>query len=293
MVSRNKPKYLIHIFIGFNVLVVLLSTFTMILPISFREACFTILGVFFKFLYDRFFPTGWRSAQPPSAIISHPDGFIEIVQQLRKILPPGPSGTNFQNAKKIISYLDDQMIDYIHKSPFLQLSSIDSENRPFISPKGGSPGFVKILQDKNGKGTTLIIPDRPGNRLLFGLQNIIQHPNVSILFEIPGTYTTLRCGGRASISTSTKYLHHHSDDKNVKLVILVQIQHAFFHCAKAYMRSRLWNHNTWPSESMKISFGRYFSPKDLYLAKKIDADVANHYKEVQQVLDGPMEEKED
>ena len=133
-------------------------------------------------------------------------------------MPAGASGTCLEDAKKVIDHLDDQMTDFVSRSPLLYLATVDdATGTPFVSPKGDEPGFVTVLEAGTGSRPqhTLVIPDRPGNRLLFGLQNILGHNDrqsddangkstpprrlsrVSVLFEVPGTGSTLRCGGAA------------------------------------------------------------------------------------------------
>ena len=97
--------------------------------------------------------------------------------------------------------------------------------------------------------TTLLVPDRPGNKILMGLQNIIENPKVGICFEIPGTCTTLRIGGTAIISKDPELLSRlAARGLDATVVIVVTVQYAFFHCAKAYLRSRLWDPHSWGDE---------------------------------------------
>ncbi len=217
---------------------------------------------------------------------------IRTIDQLREVLPSRGSGSNFHDANKVITYLDDQMIYFIQQSPFLQLSTSDGNGVSFISPKGDEPGFVTIIKDSSGRGKVLIIPDRPGNRLVFGLQNLLENPNISILFEIPGTCTTIRCGGIACISKEARLLQDHVARRTVpKVVILVHVQHAFFHCSKAYMRSKLWDPSSWPKKEFQVRFGEYFSPKDSEGAKSVDQRVMDTYAKVQLAIDGHCEEE--
>lgn len=213
---------------------------------------------------------------------------IQTLHELRNTIPAGSSGTNFNNAKKVIPYLDEQMVGFIERSPFLQLSTINENGYPFISPKGDEPGFVTVItSDKYPKSSTLIIPDRPGNRLLFGLQNILDNPKVGILFEIPNTNTTLRCGGIASLSKDPKLLQCHIARKSEpRVVLVIQISYAFFHCAKSYMRAQLWDTNIWPAEEYAVKFGQYFVPRLSKIAQKIDDDVQNKYCQIQKAIKG-------
>ena len=104
------------------------------------------------------------------------------------------------------------------------------------SPRGGSPGWVKVLDSK-----TLLVPDATGNNRLDTLQNIISTSQTGLLFFIPGVDEMLRINGQASLHTDSELLSHFDDQKRrPKLVIKVSVEAAYMHCAKALMRSRLW-----------------------------------------------------
>eukprot|EP00536_Pseudo-nitzschia_multiseries_P012689 jgi/Psemu1/209415/e_gw1.499.10.1 len=228
---------------------------------------------------------------------------IRTLRELRRLLPPRPrAGTGFHDAKKVIEYLDDQMIRFIERSPLLYLATVDASGTPFVSPKGDEPGFVQVLGTGDRAGTVghrLVIPDRPGNRLLFGLQNLLENPRVSLLFAVPGTCETLRCSGTATISTDPGLLaRHRARGCTPKLVLVVDVDRAFFHCAKAYLRSGIWKTNTRNPLSQRpdhrlVEFGRYFAPNDPELADRINQSIDEHYESVQRAIDGVGEEVED
>ena len=144
------------------------------------------------------------------------------------------------------------------------------------SPKGDEPGFVAVEDPR-----TLLIPDRKGNKLLFGLQNILDTGEVGILFMLPGTDETLRVNGTAELTVDPEILQRLAARGGPALLaIRVRIHECFFHCAKAFRRSQLWHSETWP-ERMRISFGRMLAPKvggDASLADKIDRVVEEDYK---------------
>lgn len=114
-----------------------------------------------------------------------------------------------------------------------------------ISPKGDPPGFVKILDEKH-----LAIPDRPGNRRADTLRNIIAHPNIALLFLVPGMPETLRVNGTARVVTDQWLL----DDlalkgKPAQLAIVVRVNEAFLHCARCITQAALWDAGTWQLEN--------------------------------------------
>ena len=157
---------------------------------------------------------------------------------------------------KVLGEMDSFAKEFLAKSPFLVLSTSDNTGRIDASPKGDHPGFVEMLDDK-----TLLVPDRPGNKLAFGHLNILQNPQVGLLFLIPGTPETLRINGKAELSHDPELLQQlAARGKPATLVLKVQIEEVFFHCAKAFMRSNLWQSDTWP-ERHRVSFGEMFAAR--------------------------------
>ena len=157
---------------------------------------------------------------------------------------------------KVLGEMDNFAKEFLAKSPFLVLSTSDNTGRIDASPKGDHPGFVKVLDDK-----TLLVPDRPENKLAFGHLNILQNPQVGLLFLIPGTPETLRINGKAELSHDPELLQQlAARGKPATLVLKVQIEEVFFHCAKAFMRSNLWQSDTWP-ERHRVSFGEMFAAR--------------------------------
>jgi PPOX class probable FMN-dependent enzyme len=140
---------------------------------------------------------------------------------------------------KEIDYLNDDYCAFVKASPFVVLASMGSEGSD-CSPKGDPAGFVSILDNR-----TLAIPDRPGNNRIDNLRNIVSDPRVSLLFLIPGVGEALRVNGLAYISADPEMLASFEvRGKLPRTVIVVRIQAAYFHCAKAIVRSDLWNRAT-------------------------------------------------
>ncbi|WP_194776721.1 MSMEG_1061 family FMN-dependent PPOX-type flavoprotein [Pararhodonellum marinum] len=138
--------------------------------------------------------------------------------------------------RKTINYIDTHCKNFIEKSPFITVATADSKGNFDVSPKGDPAGFVKILNDK-----MLAIPDRPGNRKADTLSNILQNPNIGLIFFIPGIKETLRVNGEAKIVTDDRVLELLScQGKTPSLAIIVQVKEAFMHCAKCIIRSNLW-----------------------------------------------------
>lgn len=157
---------------------------------------------------------------------------IETLGQLRTLY----AAPKERAVKKQLTALDKHCKKYIGLSPFVVLSSVGSDDVLDASPRGGAPGFVKVLDDH-----TLLIPDSPGNNRLDTLENIIHTRRLGLLFLIPGVDETLRVNGRAELSVAAEDIARCTTEVRApKLVIRVNVQQAYLHCAKAFMRSKLW-----------------------------------------------------
>jgi uncharacterized protein len=139
--------------------------------------------------------------------------------------------------KKQLPSLDVHCKQFIALSPFVVVATTDAAHHTDASPRGGAPGFVKVSDDG-----AVLIPDSPGNNRLDTLENIIATGRAGLLFMIPGIHETLRVNGRASLSLNPSDIALCTTEKRVpKLVIRVSVDAAYLHCAKAFMRSRLWD----------------------------------------------------
>ena len=137
---------------------------------------------------------------------------------------------------KQIDRLDGYCRQMIAASPLVVLATCGSKGMD-CSPKGDTPGFVQVLDDK-----TALIPDRPGNNRTDSLRNIVENPVVGIIFFIPGWSDTFRVNGRARISVDPDLLARFPDEKRPpKAVIVVEVEEAFLHCGRALHFADLWN----------------------------------------------------
>jgi len=125
---------------------------------------------------------------------------------------------------------------FIEAAPFFALASGGPEGMD-CSPRGDAPGFVRVADEK-----TLLIPDRRGNNRIDTLRNILHDPHVALLFLIPGCGETIRVNGRATVSTDPTLLQSFLvDGKAPRTVIVVSVDRIYFQCAKAIVRSKLWD----------------------------------------------------
>jgi uncharacterized protein len=146
--------------------------------------------------------------------------------------------------RKMITYLDHNCEEYISKSPFLVISSSDQSGNCDVSPRGDMAGFVKVLNEKY-----LIIPERPGNKRIDTMRNILANPNVGLLFMIPGLGETLRVNGKACLVRDNELLEQMEvKGRKPLLGIGVEVEECYIHCAKAFKRSGVWDPSSWLDE---------------------------------------------
>ncbi len=171
----------------------------------------------------------------------HFEEVITTRQRLRELSrQPSQRASN-----KIIDHVDDICRRFIAASPFLLVASRDPDGRLDISPKGDPPGFVAVLDEK-----TLAIPDRPGNHRFDTFANVIECPDVALIFMIPGHGDTLRVGGKGRIVRDVPLQERLAvADKPPSFVLLVTVEEAFMHCSKCMIRSKLWHAECWPDRS--------------------------------------------
>jgi PPOX class probable FMN-dependent enzyme len=190
---------------------------------------------------------------------------INTIQALRSIYDEPAARV----IRKDIGCIDEHIGRFIELSPFMVMASTDAAQQLDASPRGGAPGFVKIL-DKH----TLLVPDSAGNNRLDTLENILAKPQVGLLFMIPGVEEMARVNGQAALLTDSALLDRCVDEKRrPKLVIQIKVQEAYLHCAKAVMRSHLWDQQVQVDRAVLPSLGEMIK--------------------AQLNLDGPAESRED
>jgi PPOX class probable FMN-dependent enzyme len=146
---------------------------------------------------------------------------------------------------KEVDHLDRHCRDYIAHAPFMVLASCGADGRVDASPKGGPPGFVVVLDDHH-----LAIPDLAGNNRLDSLHNVVEHDGVALLFLVPGVDETLRVNGRATVNTDPDVLDRcRVLEKTPNVAIVVDVETAYIHCAKALRRGSVWQPEEWPDVS--------------------------------------------
>ncbi|MFI1971735.1 pyridoxamine 5'-phosphate oxidase [Streptomyces cinnamoneus] len=168
---------------------------------------------------------------------------VEVTSEaeLRDMLgPPVPAA-----AQKVRRRLDEIDKQWLASSPFLLVATAAADGSCDVSPKGDPAGSTLVLDD-----TTVVVPERPGNRRVDGFLNVLSNPHVGLLYVIPGRGDTLRINGRARVVRDAPFF----DDLVVKghrprLALVVDVEEVFYHCSKAFLRSALWKPETWTPDA--------------------------------------------
>ncbi len=196
---------------------------------------------------------------------------IESLDQLRAVLGEPREATK----AKVLSHLDEQSADFIRASAFAVVSTVSGDGVVEASPKGDQPGFVRIEND-----ATLLMPERPGNNLAFGLTNILDTGRIGLIFLKPRTGETLRITGRAEIFDDAELREKlGTPERPALLAIRIHIERCYFHCARAMLRAKLWEPESWPP-AQRILFGKIIAPRvggDEAMAQAIDERVQTGY----------------
>ena len=157
---------------------------------------------------------------------------IETHESLRKAYPAAKP----RALAKQLDRLDPHCMRFIGLAPFLVIATAGKDGRVDASPRGGAPGFVRVVDDK-----TLHLPDALGNNRLDSFTNIVQTGNVGLIFFIPGMDETLRVNGKAKLRDDAALLREFPHERHPpRVVVEIGVEEAYLHCAKALMRSKLW-----------------------------------------------------
>ncbi|MEV0714391.1 pyridoxamine 5'-phosphate oxidase family protein [Asanoa sp. NPDC050611] len=160
--------------------------------------------------------------------------------------------------------------DWLAASPFCLVSTSGAGGTCDVSPKGDPAGFTVVVDD-----TTIAIPERPGNKRADGFHNVIDNPHVGLIYLIPGRTDSLRINGRATIMRDAPYFDQMAvKGRRPEFALQVEIEQIFYHCAKAFLRSHLWQPDTWQPDAL---------PRRAVLIKEVErpadtlADLDRHY----------------
>jgi PPOX class probable FMN-dependent enzyme len=186
------------------------------------------------------------------------DGALERTEQLRDFYEPAME----RAVRKDIGRLDEMCRRLIAAAPMLFVASVSADGRMDVTPRGGPPGFVTVLDEQR-----LALPDATGNRRLDTLENVVATARIGLIFVIPGRDTTLRVNGRACVTARPELLDRLTPvGRPPRTAIVVEAEEVYAHCPKAFVRSRLWDPDTWPDPadlptSAEVSLAHQRDPK--------------------------------
>ncbi len=175
---------------------------------------------------------------------------------------------------KVSHRLNELTRQFVERSPFLCLATSAADGTCDVSPRGDPAGFVKVLDER-----TLLLPDRPGNRLADSFRNVLENPHVALLFVIPGISDTFRVNGRAAIVEDPELLAPCAVEGKVpKLGLRIEIDEAYTHCPKAFLRAQLWDPDRYADRSELPSSGELMRSVGADVdPKEYDAERAERY----------------
>jgi len=168
-----------------------------------------------------------------------PKQVISSTEEIRSIL----GEVYYSQDTKCIDHIDAHCRAWIERAPLVVVASMSSSEQLDVAPKGDPAGSFKVLDEQ-----TLAIPDRPGNNRADTLINIIENPRIGLMFVIPNRREVVRVSGSAQITTDPDLVENMTvNGKSPKLVILVHVEEAMFHCGKAFIRAKMWEPEKWQS----------------------------------------------
>lgn len=175
---------------------------------------------------------------------------------------------------KVSHRLNELTRQFVERSPFLCLATSAADGTCDVSPRGDPAGFVKVLDER-----TLLLPDRPGNRLADSFRNVLENPHVALLFVIPGISDTFRVNGRAAIVEDPELLAPCAVEGKVpKLGLRIEVDEAYTHCPKAFLRAQLWDPDRYADRSELPSSGELMRSVGADVdPKEYDAERAERY----------------
>ena len=177
-----------------------------------------------------------------------PQQVVSTADQLREVL-----GEEFESqVGKVIDHVDEHCRAWIERSPFVVISSSSASGAVDVSPKGDPAGFVRVLDAK-----TLAVPDRPGNHRGDTFRNVLENPNVGLMFVVPKRREVVRVSGTAVVVKDESLLRSMAVmDKVPALALVVHVHEAMFHCGKSMIRSHMWEPGLWGPVEGLPTYGR-------------------------------------
>ncbi len=180
-----------------------------------------------------------------------------------------------RSRRKVLPELDAHCRHFVVLSPLVMLATYGADGRADVTPRGESPGFVRVEE-----AGTLLLPDRPGNNRLDSLTNLIANPAVGLLFLVPGVDETLRINGTAEIRDDAELRASYAiGEREPRTVLRIHVQEAYLHCAKAFMRSRAWDPASFVARDTLPSMGEMLRDQLGLATAETQAEMLVRYRE--------------
>src|SRR6056297_662832 len=180
-------------------------------------------------------------------------------------------------AGKVIDRIDPICERFIAASPFAVFATIGADGLPDLSPKGDPAGFVAVLDEH-----TLALPDRLGNKRFDSFENLLENPQVALIFLIPDRGETLRVAGRGRLTRDPDLCARLAvNDRPAQFVVLIDVQEAYLHCSKCMIRLRLWQPDHWPDSAQVPSLAEGIMEH----ARLLERGLAKDLHEVETIID--------
>jgi len=195
---------------------------------------------------------------------------ITTVEQLRNLY----GEPRERSRRKVLPALDVHCRRFIALSPLVMVGSTGADGRADVTPRGDTPGFVQVADER-----TLLIPDRPGNNRLDTLTNLVANPAIGLLFLIPGVDETLRVNGTAGIFDDEELrLPFAMEGRLPATVLKVKVAECYLHCAKAFMRSRAWDPESYTPRDTLPSMGEMLRDQLNLSTAETQAEMLERYR---------------
>jgi PPOX class probable FMN-dependent enzyme len=170
---------------------------------------------------------------------------ISSAEQLREMVGAPHEAV----VKKTVTQIDSHIENYIAQSPLFFVATSAANGRADVSPRGDRPGFVKVLDRQ-----TIAYVDRPGNRRIDSMLNMLENPQVGMIFLIPPLEEVLRINGRATISCNEAFISDlQVEGKTTGIAVIIEVEECFIHCPRAFKQAGIWDYENWqPKDELPV-----------------------------------------
>ncbi|AOZ91161.1 MSMEG_1061 family FMN-dependent PPOX-type flavoprotein [Paenibacillus crassostreae] len=173
------------------------------------------------------------------------DDIIRSAEELREMIGAPHEAV----IKKVVTQIDSHIENFIAKSPLFFLATSGTDGRTDVSPRGDRAGFVKVLDNNR-----IVFADRPGNRRIDSMLNMLENPQVGMIFLIPPLEEVLRINGRAILTRNKEFINDMQwEKKTTGIAVIIEVEECFIHCPRAFNQAGIWNIDKWsPKDELPV-----------------------------------------